>query len=172
MSANTKIKPTMFLAYDYDKEEAYINRMADHGWQLKKGGLFHHTYFQSDKCYRYKLDYNNKVHFNMDDYDRYLSIFAEQGWEHVNSTFNGWHYFRKKYDPAIPEEDYELYTDDSSLKQMLGRWNRFARILQIIYLLLLPIYVGLYVQSKSTAILGDCILFVFGALLMEVGIII
>jgi hypothetical protein len=159
MKVRRKHKITMYLAWDYDREEAYMNSMAAQGWQLKKGGLFHHTYEKSDGLYRYKLDFNSKVTLNPDEYNRYLTIFEEQGWEQINATINGWHYFRKLYEPGTDEEDYELYTDTSSLKEMLGRWNKIARMLQIfyfIYLLFNIIYYSEYgnLISQIASILG------------------
>ncbi|GEM_PF-1472212 len=158
MTERIKIKPTMFLVYDYDKEEEYMNSMSEKGWQLKKGGLFHHTYIQDNQLYRYKLDYNNGVHINSGENSRYLAIFAEQGWEHINSTFNGWHYFRKKYDSALPEDDYEIYTDDNSLKEMLSKWNRLARILQFVLVLSFFSQLLLYYNYRTRISLYECIM--------------
>ena len=56
---------------------------------------------------------------------RYIETFREQGWEYVNSTFNGWHYFRKLYDPALPEEAYEIFSDRESLHELNSRWAEF-----------------------------------------------
>lgn len=75
----------IYFAWDYDKEEARINSMAKGGWQLKKGGSFHHTYERSDKSYRYKIDYNTDAKFNYEEYRPYLTFFEEQGWELINS---------------------------------------------------------------------------------------
>nr|WP_279380743.1 DUF2812 domain-containing protein [Mobilitalea sibirica] len=59
------------MAWEYDRDEAYINSMAEKGWQLIKGGLFHHTYKKSDEIYRYKLDFNAKINFEIDSGRRY-----------------------------------------------------------------------------------------------------
>lgn len=170
MSGNTKFKPTMFLVYDYDKEEDYINAMSLKGWQLKKGGMFHHTYERSDQVYRYRLDFNNKANINPEEGQRYLHIFSEQGWEHINSTFNGWHYFRKKYDPGVSEDEYDIYTDDTSLKEMLGKWIKFARILQVFLTLMLIIYIPMYMATKSLLGMMDLIIFITGMLLMQLAV--
>lgn len=171
MNGSLKIKPLMFLAYDYDREEDYINSMSRKGWQLTKGGLLHHTYVKSEEEFRYKLDFNNKVHFNIDEHDRYLSIYDEQGWEHINSTFNGWHYFRKKFDPELKDEDYYIYTDDSSLQEMLGRWNRIARIFQAAFLLFFFYYLFYYFINKSLLNFLAAFLTLSAAALFQVGIL-
>ncbi len=170
MIGRLKIKPIMFLAYDYDREENYINAMSKKGWQLVKGGLFHHTYVKSDEEYCYKLDFNNKVHFSMDEHCRYLSFYHEQGWEHINSTINGWHYFRKKYDPKLGEEDYNIYTDDTSLQEMLGRWNKIARLMQVITIFYFLYYLFYFFQSHSFLALAASALMLFPFALFQIGI--
>lgn len=170
MACNIKIKPTLYLVYDYDLEEANLNAMSLKGWQLKKGGLFHHTYERNDQCYRYKLDFNNKVNINSEEFDRFLSIFEEQGWELVNSTINGWHYFRKKYDPSLPEEAYEIYTDDTSLLVMLNRWIKIARFLQAFCLVLLILYLTLYIIEHDQKLLIEAGMIGLGLALLEFSI--
>jgi Protein of unknown function (DUF2812). len=133
MAGQTKFKPAMFLVSDYNREEEYLNQMSKKGWRLKKCGIFHHSFVRCDGEYRYKLDFNLKVKMNQEEYERYLSIFQEQGWEHTYSTFNGWHYFSKKYIPQTPEDDYFIYTDDTTLKQMLNRWIKLAYAIQIYF---------------------------------------
>lgn len=170
MSRNIKIVPTFFAIYDYDKEEDYMNAMSLKGWQLKKGGCFHHTYEQHDQTYRYKLDYNNKVNFNPDEYNRYMTLFEDQGWEHINSIFNGWHYFRKKYDPAAGEGAYQIYTDDNSLREMHNRWIRISRILQIIFIILMFCYLFVFHKTDNKLILMDFFIYFLGISLLELCI--
>lgn len=167
MSGRRLIKPTMYLAFDYDKEETDINAMSMTGWQLIKGGLLHHTYEQSNLEYRYKLDYNNKINKSNSERNRYFSFFEEQGWEHVNSTMNGWHYFRKIYNPSLSEEEYLIYTDDSSLQEALGRWNRTARIIQLFFSFLLFIYAYLSLQSRNVYTVLTMITVLLGIILLE-----
>jgi hypothetical protein len=160
----------MYLAWDYDHEENDINSMSSKGWQLVKGGMFHTTYQWDEQVYRYKLDFNTKVKFNTDEFSRYVDLFREQGWEYINSTLNGWHYFRKKYNPGEDEESYYLYTDDSSLKEMLGRWSYIARILQIIFLFYSFLRLFHYVESRRPYELFFLTMMLLGAALMQTGI--
>ena len=121
----TKRTFKMFAAWDYEFEEKEYNRMSEQGWQLVSGGSFSQKYVYDDSViYRYQLDYNNDVQ----DTARYEETFRDAGWERVNSTFNGWHIFRKAYDPALPEEEYEIYTDAQSRNEMLKRWRRLCFI--------------------------------------------
>ena len=130
MMKNTNAKKTkrtfkVFAAWDYEFEEKEFDRMSEQGWQLVKGGSFSQKYEYDDSViYRYQIDYNNDI----SDMARYDETFRDAGWERVNSNFNGWHVFRKAYDPALPQEEYEIYTDDQSRNEMLKRWRRVCYI--------------------------------------------
>lgn len=165
-----KIKLGIYFAWNYDIEEANINSMSQDGWQLVKGGLFHHTYERNSKSYRYKLDYNANAKLNYETYNRYLSLFEEQGWELINSTFNGWYYFRKPYVEGADEKEYDLYTDDFSLRDMLNRWNFIARILQIYYIVLFLINLVHFISSKRYFNGFAALSVLFGILLFQSGI--
>ena len=112
-----------YSAWDYTREIEDLNKMSEKGWQLIKGGLFSNYYKKNEDIrYRYQLDFNTKI----EDMGRYIEIFHEQGWEYVNSTWNGWHYFRKIYDPALDGEEFEIYNDSQSLQEMQNKWKRIA----------------------------------------------
>ena len=118
-----KRRYVMYPAWEYKQEIADINALSDKGWQLKKGGCFRSVFYWDETArYRYALDYNSRI----DDPARYRDTFAEQGWEFVSDTFNGWHFFRKRYDPSLPPEEYEIYTDEASVQEMAGRWSRLG----------------------------------------------
>lgn len=119
MKKQYKTSYKMYSAWNYELEIEDLNKASKDGWQLVKGGSFSSRFkYNPDICYRYQLDYQP----NIEDMGRYIETFREQGWEYVNTTFNGWHYFRKLYDPALPEEQYEIFTDLSSIAEMNGRW--------------------------------------------------
>ncbi len=126
MSKEYKTSHKVYTAWNYEKEIEDLNKASAEGWQLIKGGCFHSKFKRNDDIqYRYQLDYPGMI----EDMGRYIETFREQGWEYINSTFNGWHYFRKIYDPSLPDEEYEIFTDHSSLKEMNGHWVRLASIL-------------------------------------------
>ena len=116
-----KTIPVLFLAWDYENEERYINRQAEKGWQLVCGRTFSHTYERSDQKYRCRLDFFQMNRKSEEEAKRYLDLNADMGWEYVGSAINGWNYFRKKYVEGTDEEEYALYTDNESLSEMLGR---------------------------------------------------
>lgn len=116
----------VYGAWEYRKEIENLNRESLDGWQLIRGGCFY-SRFERDEgiVYRYQIDFRGRIR-NM---PQYLESFRDQGWEYINSTFNGWHFFRKVYDPAMPDEEYEIYTDEESIAQMQGRWRRMAMVI-------------------------------------------
>ncbi len=125
MAKNRKLSFRFYSAWNYEKEIEDLNAASEKGWQLENGGCFHSSFVRNpDIRYRYQMDYRR-----IDNMGRYLETFREQGWEYVNSTFNGWHYFRRIYDPALPEETYEIFTDRQSLREMNNRWARLALIM-------------------------------------------
>lgn len=126
-------KYTAYAAWDYEKEVEDLNQLSAEGMQLIKGGCFCSQY-EEDKSvqYRYQLDYNR----NIDNRMRYIESFREQGWEYINSTFNGWHYFRKPYNASLPESEYEIYTDLPSRSEMAGRWMKLGYTITALVLLL------------------------------------
>ncbi len=129
MKKKTKTTFNVFAAWDFDKEAEEYNRMSEKGWQLVNGGCFCQKYeFDDGVVYRYQLDFNNKI----DNMERYDEMFREMGWERTNSTFNDWHIFRKKYDPSLPDEEYEIYTDSESRIEMLNRWKRMWIIVTLL----------------------------------------
>lgn len=116
----------VYGAWEYRQEIEDLNRESRAGWQLVRGGCFY-SRFERDEgiVYRYQIDFRGKI----ENMPHYLESFRDQGWEYVNSTFNGWHFFRKAYDPGLPDSEYEIYTDEDSIAQMHGRWRRMAMIL-------------------------------------------
>ena len=128
---NYKTSFKAYSAWNYEQEIEDLNKASEQGWQLVKGGCFYSRFEENpDIRYRYQVDFGR-----VDNIGRYIETFREQGWEYINSTFNGWHYFRKLYDPSLPEEEYEIFTDRQSLSEMQHRWGRFAMILGIVIFL-------------------------------------
>lgn len=122
MAGNTKTSRKVYAAWDYTREIADLNRDSEEGWQLIKGGCFRSRFVRNEGVrYRYQIDFGK-----IEDMPRYVESFREQGWEYVSSTIQGWHYFRKLYDPALPESAYEIYTDRESLEEMQRRWAKVA----------------------------------------------
>lgn len=132
-----KRKFGVYAAWNYELEIEELNEMSAKGWQLINGGLFSSRFKKNSNLqYRYQLDFQPHI----EDKGRYIETFREQGWEYVNSTFNGWHYFRKLYDESKPQEEYEIFTDTVSIKEMNNRWATIGMVCSVILLVYLAIY--------------------------------
>lgn len=122
MTEKIKTSYKAYSAWDYQKEIEELNKKSEQGWQLIKCGCFHSKFVYNPQIrYCYQLDFGK-----VEDLGRYIETFREQGWEYVNSTFNGWHCFRKLYDPDLPQTAYEIFTDRQSLEEMNRRWARLG----------------------------------------------
>lgn len=96
MNKERKTSYAAYAAWNYEKEEDRINEESKKGWQLVKGGCFHSVYEKNNsKRYIYKIDYNTITMRDGEEKDRYIQMFEELGWDYINSTFNGWNYFKK-----------------------------------------------------------------------------
>lgn len=120
----------VYAAWDYEKEIEKLNRESQAGWQLEKGGCFHSVFYRDEEIrYVYQLDYTPQL----EDKERYIELFEEMGWEYVNSTFNGWNYFRKPYREGMAQEETQIYTDRQSLYEMQSRYIRMMNIFTAVY---------------------------------------
>ena len=113
----------VYPVWEYEQEVIDLNNLSRQGIQLTLGGCFQSLFrYDNTVRYIYQLDYQP----NIIDKPRYLEMYEAQDWEYINSTFNGWHYFRKPYREGMSEEESLIYTDQTSLHEMQ---NRYARLL-------------------------------------------
>lgn len=162
-----KISFKGYFAWNFDKEEEELNRKSKQGWQAVKCGCFRTVYEKDDTvCYRYRIDYNSKMIGETDEKQRYIELFAEQGWEYIKTTFNGWIYFKKKCMEGLTEEDYKIYTDKESLFEMFGRWIKLARIAQTI--LGIGVVILLFMLFRSPHLMLLVVLVLYGICIMVI----
>ena len=135
----------VYAAWEYKQEEKDLNEASKNGLQLLKGGCFRSQYIQDDSVrYIYQLDFCHP-----DNKARYIECFEDAGWEYINSTFNGWHYFRRPYEENVSPEDVKIYTDQKSLYEMENRWISTLRLCSIITLIAGIWYTGLVLFGNN-----------------------
>ncbi len=162
-----KTEHHVYAAWDYEKELAHLDEMSRQGWQLIRGGCFHSRFVRNEHVlYRYQLDFRADI----DDQMRYRETFREQGWEYINSTFNGWHYFRKPYDAKLPENEYQIYTDRPSRQEMAGRQGRIILGLGILMIVFLILATLCMIFDFKMAMLGIVFEMLVGATLAGMGV--
>ena len=163
-----KVSHKIYEAWEYEREIADLNRMSEEGWQLEKGGCFHSVFRKNDKVrYIYQLDYTPRLQ----DKERYLELFSEQGWEYINSTFNGWNYFRKPYREDLSEEEKVIYTDKQSLYEMQNRYVAMLRAFVILACVMTPVYLFMGVMHQEPAIMIEALVFLMMAVFMGGGLL-
>lgn len=160
---NTRTVWHSFVPWQFDAEMSELDDMSAKGWQLQSFGRYKRTYVRNDTVrYRYALDL-------LDDVPRpdYYELFRGQGWEKVCKCPGGfsscWYVFRKRYDPALSEEEYRIYTDVPSLDEMKGRSRSNTRIL--IVLIVLAIWIAEFLQGPSLSNLALALWGVYTTLL-------
>lgn len=158
----------VYAAWEYEKEEHDLNEASKKGLQLIRGGCFSSDFKRDNSVrYVYQLDYNADI----TDPLRYRTAFEEQGWEYINSTFNGWHYFRKPYEEGIEPSEYRIYTDKQSLCQMQNRWLRIIGVLFAVYTVMFALYLILAFQTLEPSIFMESGVFALLSITLGLGLL-
>ncbi len=133
-----------FSIMDYEKEQDYLRRMHQQGWQFQKvTGL---GVYRFEACAPedviYQLDYNKE---GLAHKAEYVQMFADCGWEYIQD-YAGYSYFRKS--ASAPGSD-AIFCDEESRLGMMERVFK-GRLLPLLILFcacLLPQFV---IQMTST----------------------
>ena len=102
-----------FWAWDFDKEETWLNEMAASGWILDKIGFCKYTFIKCEpEEYTVRLQMYN--FFRSSGSDDYIQFVEDTGAEYIGRLFK-WVYFRKRSDSGA----FELFSDlDSRIRQL------------------------------------------------------
>lgn len=127
----------MYGAWAWEKEEAWLNRMAQKGWLMMDIKLLVYTFrrVQPGTNYIYQLDYNE---LRGEDLEDYKQIFADAGWKYI-TNFASWHYFR-----AIADEvsSPTIHTNNESRIKML--W----KVMRLLLIAGMPSYIWLMTTGR------------------------
>lgn len=129
MNTTTLRKYKLFLAWQDEKEEAWLESMSRQGWHLRGVGLpFVYTFEKGAPLpYTYRLDFMTADKKSLPDY---LQLFQDAGWEYLGEL-SSWRYWRKL---AEAGETPEIFSDtDSKVKkyQRLLFWMAFLLFLLV-----------------------------------------
>jgi len=100
-NSDTKTIFKAIFAWEDEKEEKWLEQMAADGWRLVSVAPYIYKFQRSEpEKVVYRLDYKNTLD---KDYQEYLTIFKDAGWE-LFATFANWQYFKiKPENNQIPE---------------------------------------------------------------------
>ena len=112
----------IFMAWEFEEEERWLNQMSADGWHLvKSNGVTHHFEQGEPGAYHYKVQMVEKD-------ESYLNFLEEMGIEHVGTCFNGmWIYLRK-----AGGESFEIFSDRESKVKHLQKIHQLMKIIIVI----------------------------------------
>jgi len=119
----TKTVFRVHWAWNDDKEERWLGRMAQEGWHLTapRGFFYRFEKGAPAECV-FRLDYQSLRKF---DRREYLGLFKDAGWEFVGE-FSNWYYFRTSIGPGPAPE---IHTD---LESRMAKYRRLLGVLVIV----------------------------------------
>ena len=107
-----------FWVWNFDKEEQWLNSMAQEGWALNRVGLFLYDFVPcAPGEYTIRLEMRNPA-------PEYLELMAESGAEYVG-RYTQWLFFRKRADRG----EFDLYSD---LDSRMTHLQKVGRLLVLI----------------------------------------
>ena len=143
---NTKTLFRFFTLFEYEEEEAFLEKQHKNGWKVT--GFKLPGFYKFEKCepedMTYRIDFTNE---NGAKNAEYQQIFADNGWEFLWSV-NGFSIFRKA-GASASEGNNEIFTDNASKLQMLQK-IQLRRLLPFITIFLCAV-----VPNLIRAIYGE-----------------
>ena len=129
---NTKSIFKLFTLFEYEEEEAFLEKQHKNGWKVT--GFKIPGFYKFEKCQAedmiYRIDITNENGAKNSDYRQ---MFADNGWEFLWSV-NGFSIFRKLRASAS-QANTEIFTDNTSKLQMLQKIHQ-RRLLPLITIFL------------------------------------
>ena len=136
----TKTVWKWYFVWDFEKEEDWLNEMAEQGWILSSVGWCRYTFTKGEPG-----EYT--IRLEMRGYDQeYISFMEETGAEYIGRVLQ-WLYFRK---PAS-EGSFDLYSDIDS---RIAHLKRIAFMLKMIGIANLLIGIANSLNSSGVGILN------------------
>ena len=122
---NTKTVFKFFTLFEYEEEQAFLEKQHKNGWKVVSYKL--PGFYKFEKCepedMTYRIDFTNE---NGSKNPEYRQMFADNGWEFLWSV-NGFSIFRKPLAANNTDNSNEIFSDNSSKLQMLQKECPFDR---------------------------------------------
>ncbi|MDD3140968.1 MAG: DUF2812 domain-containing protein [Lachnospiraceae bacterium] len=131
---------------DIGKEEKYLNKMSENGYEFKKYSQFGFYTFEKGlpKSRNYKIDYRQFK--NKAELSNYIALFEDSGWKHVyGKRYNGSQYFLPKSKDAK-----DIFSDNESratLYKRLYEQCAMAVIMGLLYFIIVLISVNFNISN-------------------------
>lgn len=131
------IKFRLFTVADFEDEEKWLRDMHRSGWKLVK--MIPPFVFKFEACEPedviYRLDFKDGIK----DHSDYMQMFKDFGWEYCGRCF-GWQYFRRPAAGMQTEEEGEIFSDNKSKCDNIGKVirTRFLPLLILLCVVVIP----------------------------------
>ena len=130
---NTKTIFKFFSLFEYEEEQAFLEKQHKEGW--KAAGFKLPGFYKFEKCepetMSYRIDFTDERKCDNSDYRQ---MFADNGWEYLWSV-NGFSIFRKPVNENTPESGKEIFSDNESKLRMLQK-IQIRRLLPLVTIFL------------------------------------
>lgn len=106
----------LFMAWEHEAEEKWLEEMESQGWHFSSYHLFYYVFEKGEpNRYQYRLEMLPELPSHPES-RRYIEFMADMGVDVVD-TYLRWVYFRKPYD----DTPFELYSDlDARIRHLTG----------------------------------------------------
>lgn len=128
------------MFFNFDKEEKWIGKMAEQGYQLKSTSFGYNFYSSQPENAVFKIDYRT---FKSDrDFLEYCTLFEDSGWQHIAGTKqSGSQYFKK----IRPDGNEDIFSDSFS---RAGRYKRLSNMWLSLSVVWLPFIVVMFTSGS------------------------
>ncbi|WP_167955691.1 DUF2812 domain-containing protein [Anaerosporobacter faecicola] len=154
-----------FWAWQFEKEERWLNQMSNRGFQLVDVSFIRYTFdTNSSQEYNYRIEFLEHGPYT-EKGQEYLLFLKEAGIDMCGSYMR-WVYLRKKKD----EGEFQLFSDLDSRLQHL---NRIITLLSVIFPLEFMYFVKCWAEYGENGHKGElvlCLLFTFFVLIIGSGL--
>ncbi len=132
---------------DFDKEEKWLNKMAQQGYQLADKSLRYKFNLTKPDDSKIKIDYRKFK--TQEDFIDYCTLFEDSGWQHIAGKKNsGTQYFKK----TNTNSDDDIFSDKIS---KAGKYKRLSDM----FIELAICYIPLFIALVSTDIIDISAIF-------------
>lgn len=142
----------VFLAWEFDKEERWLNEMSAKGLALESAGSLTYQFRDCDPGeYAVRLELLEELPEHPDS-QRYIQFVEETGAEYLGHCLR-WVYFRKRTDRG----EFELFSDLDSRIRHVGRILTLMSVLLCIMIGMLGINLSIFLLRGAAFTLGVCL---------------
>lgn len=149
---------------NFEKEEKWLNEMSKQGWELNRKHIKYEFYKTSPNNTIIKIDFRSFK--SNDDFQNYITLFKDSGWEHIIGTKTSGKQYFKKIDERAGND---IFSDISSKAE---RYKKLSNMWLSIAISYIPIFIAL-VTTKAiniAAILNPKLLYYTPGLWQKTGI--